>query len=75
MNIDLYYFGARYYDSETGRFISVDPVYSDHSRYSYGYNSPISLIDVWGLGGQPGYIFLIDGQQVTSSLSENLVMI
>jgi RHS repeat-associated protein len=50
--IDLYYYRARYYDGETGRFISVDPISFDSGTYNlYGYvdNNPISNIDPTGL--------------------------
>jgi RHS repeat-associated protein len=55
----LHYFGARYYDSVTGRFVSVDPlphakplqspIGSFSSIYRYGANNPISYIDIVGL--------------------------
>jgi RHS repeat-associated protein len=43
----LYYFNARYYDSEIGRFISVDPV-SSEPAYPYVHNNPMNLIDPTG---------------------------
>jgi RHS repeat-associated protein len=43
----LYYFGARYYDSDLGRFISVDPVPSEPA-YQYVSNNPLNLVDLNG---------------------------
>lgn len=50
----LYYYGARYYDPEIGRFISPDSVIQDPSdpqsfnRYAYARNNPVNLIDPTG---------------------------
>ena len=44
----LYYFGARYHDSEIGRFTSVDPVKGELA-YGYVMNNPMNLIDPSGL--------------------------
>jgi len=41
---DLYYFGARYYDSNLGRFTSVDPVPSEPA-YQYVRNNPLNMVD------------------------------
>jgi RHS repeat-associated protein len=49
----LYYFGARYYDPEVGRFITEDPknssfkIYSPqtYNRYVYCLNNPLGYID------------------------------
>ncbi|MCD4760152.1 hypothetical protein K8R33_04665 [archaeon] len=43
----LYRFGARYYDSNLGRFTSVDPVEGELA-YGYVMNNPINLIDPSG---------------------------
>jgi RHS repeat-associated protein len=40
----LYYFGARYYDPNLGRFTSVDPVKNNHA-YSYVNNNPMNFVD------------------------------
>jgi len=40
----LYYFNARYYDSNLGRFTSVDPVEDNHA-YAYVSNNPMNLVD------------------------------
>jgi RHS repeat-associated protein len=40
----LYYFGARYYDDNLGRFTSVDPI-SEEQAYSYVGNNPIMYSD------------------------------
>ena len=46
------YFGARYYDSRIGRWMSVDPMtqlHPEYSPYSYVYNNPMILVDPYGL--------------------------
>ena len=51
---DLHYYGARYYDSELGRFITADPTIQhpydpqDFNRYSYARNNPVKYIDPTG---------------------------
>ena len=48
---DLYYFGARYYDQNLGRFTSVDPVPSEPA-YQYVSNNPLNLVDPSGMAGE-----------------------
>ena len=51
----LYYYGARYYDSETGTFISRDPMKGSQvnpqslNPYAYCQNNPLKYGDIWGL--------------------------
>jgi len=51
----LYYYGARYYDPELGRFITADPTVSrpfdpqDLNRYAYCRNNPVNYVDPSGL--------------------------
>ncbi|HES59999.1 MAG TPA: hypothetical protein ENO18_06165, partial [Caldithrix sp.] len=43
-----YYFGARYYDPEIGRWMAVDPLsdkYPHLNPYNYVGNNPLSNID------------------------------
>jgi RHS repeat-associated protein len=49
----LYYFNARYYDSETGRFISPDPIASYSNPYSYCANNPLKYVDPTGMAHGP----------------------
>ncbi len=50
----LYYYGARYYDPVTGRFVSADTIVPSSgnpqslNRYSYVYNNPVKYTDPTG---------------------------
>jgi RHS repeat-associated protein len=44
----LHNFGARYYDSNLGKFVSVDPVKENHP-YSYVANNPLGFVDPNGM--------------------------
>lgn len=46
----LYYYGYRFYDPETGRWPSRDPIEEEGGVNLYGfvYNSPLSWIDIMG---------------------------
>ncbi len=52
---DLYYYGARYYDAEVGRFVSIDPWFGDLSdpqslnKYAYVLNNPLKYVDPTGM--------------------------
>ena len=58
----LYYYGARYYDAEIGRFISADTVVPDPlnpqslNRYSYCLNNPLKYNDPSGHESQYDYM-------------------
>ncbi len=46
--LDLYYYGARYYDPELGRFWAIDPAASKYpglSPYAYCANNPLKNVD------------------------------
>jgi RHS repeat-associated protein len=53
--IELYYYRARYYDPQTGKFISEDPigVGDGPNVYQYAYNAPIRYTDPTGLMVRP----------------------
>ena len=45
----LYYYGARYYDADLGRFTQVDPILTpSESPYAYVKNNPLKFIDPSG---------------------------
>jgi RHS repeat-associated protein len=44
----LKYFGARFYDPETGRFMTEDPMKSGENWYEYCNDNPVNLIDPVG---------------------------
>jgi len=48
----LHYFGARYYNSNLGRFTSVDPIKSNHP-YVYVSNNPLRYKDPTGENEEP----------------------
>jgi RHS repeat-associated protein len=65
-HIGLYYFGARYYDPEVGRFLGVDRFadkYPSMSPYQYAANNPLKFIDING-----------DSIQVSDAMAKNKVL-
>ena len=46
--VNLYYYGARYYDPYVGRFISRDPAHDGTNWYVYVRNNPLALVDPTG---------------------------
>ena len=51
--VGLYYFNARWYDPELGRFISEDPAQDGVNWYVYVSNNPLKFVDPTGL--DPSY--------------------
>ena len=48
----MYYFNARWYDPETGRFASEDPARDGVNWYAYVGNNPLKWVDPTGLSSQ-----------------------
>ena len=51
-HVNLYDYGARFYDPQIGRWMTQDPMIEAHQNYTpyaYVYNNPISFIDPFGL--------------------------
>jgi RHS repeat-associated protein len=68
----LDYFGARYYDSRTARFTTVDPALDSEqsvidpqrwNRYAYTWNRPLSMVDPDGR--EAGFIYLPNGRMLS----------
>jgi RHS repeat-associated protein len=65
----LYYYRARYYDSEVGRFITRDPIglRGGHNLYAYVRNNPMRFADPSGLStieynSTSGSLYVFDSQ-------------
>jgi RHS repeat-associated protein len=60
-------FGARWYDPEIGRFLSIDPIVQavgdpqTHNPYTYVRNDPVGLIDPNGLGFEKTFKRIVGG--------------
>jgi RHS repeat-associated protein len=54
LKMDWYDYGFRFYDPALARFPSLDPLadkFYHLSPYNYASNSPIAMVDLWGLQG------------------------
>lgn len=51
----LYYFNARWYDSDLGRFITQDPARDGNNWWAYCSNNPLTRIDLTGLNDKNAY--------------------
>jgi RHS repeat-associated protein len=45
----LYYFNARWYDAELGRFVTEEPARDGTNWYEYCRNNPLGAVDPTGL--------------------------
>lgn len=75
VQLNLYDYGWRNYDSAIGRFINVDPMAEVSRRwspYTYTYNNPVLFIDVDGLYVDTSWIYRKnkDGNYVNKNLVE-----
>ncbi len=66
--MNLYYFGARYYDADIGLWTSVDPKRQHFSPYIYGRNNPINRFDPDG--GLDVALVVIGGFQAAGAIGE-----
>ncbi len=68
--INLYFLRARYYNPETGRFISRDPIgqRDQINLYTYVKNSPLVYMDRMGLNSKP---FISSAWDVYMTWSDN----
>ena len=48
VDAELYYYNARWYDPEVGRFITEDSANDDLTRYVYCGNNPVNFVDPTG---------------------------
>lgn len=48
-DIGMYYFNARWYDAETGRFVTQDPAQDGINWYCYCNGNPVGFVDPDGL--------------------------
>jgi RHS repeat-associated protein len=55
---EMHYFNARYYDSELGKFLSVDAVEDNHA-YAYVSNNPYKYVDPTGLDDERTQLLLL----------------
>jgi len=69
LNTDLIYFGARYYDPDTARFITQDIYLGEKNtppslnRYLYAYSNPTVWVDLLGYAStQLGWIYHVKGE-------------
>jgi RHS repeat-associated protein len=46
---DWYYYGARYYSPESGRFLQPDPLFDGPNPYMYVHGNPVRYVDPSGL--------------------------
>ncbi len=77
----LYFFRARYYDPQAGRFINRDPagITGGLNLYAYVADNPVNLVDPFGFqsagGGQPyGSQFAQDvGNKVVKEMGEKVI--
>ena len=48
---NLYNYRARFYDSELGKFLAVDPAHQYYSPFTFVGNNPVSFVDPTGMLG------------------------
>ena len=69
----LEYLRARYYDANTGRFLSQDPM-PLLQRYAYAYDNPANLVDLSGLdAGKDRFDQLMDAERAAQAWAKQIL--
>ncbi len=69
---DLLYYGFRYYNPETGRWLSRDPIAERGGFNLYGFvgNDGVNRVDLLGLRGCHGIVFLTHSYDIKSIVEQ-----
>lgn len=73
----LYYYGARYYDPDVGRFLTPDPIMPNIrpqalNRYTYVYNNPVINIDPTGHAPQESDLKREEGFKLEANATSDI---
>ncbi len=75
--VNLYHFGARWYNPSEGRFISQDPIgfaSGDPNLYRFTDNDPVNLTDHSGTSGTDTVVELFEGENDALAIDDDVAL-